>query len=54
VLVNEDTLIGAWRSPLGAGKPLPHAIGWFVQNYNGETVVWQFGTGGKPAHRRWW
>jgi CubicO group peptidase (beta-lactamase class C family) len=50
VLVNEDTLIGAWRPPLdGAGKPLPHAIGWFVQNYNGETVVWQFGTGGETG-----
>jgi len=47
ILLDQDTLIGSWRPPLdGAGKLLPHAIGWFVQNYNGETVVWQFGTGG--------
>jgi hypothetical protein len=24
---------------------LPHGMGWFVQNYNGEKVVWQFGQG---------
>ena len=22
---------------------LPHGYGWFVQTYNGEQVVWQFG-----------
>ena len=25
------------------GQPLPHAYGWFVQTYNGEPIVWQFG-----------
>ena len=25
------------------GKPLPTGLGWFVQTYNGERVVWQFG-----------
>jgi CubicO group peptidase (beta-lactamase class C family) len=30
--------------PTGAsGQPLPHAFGWFAQDYNGERVVWQFG-----------
>jgi CubicO group peptidase (beta-lactamase class C family) len=48
LLLDEDTLVGSWRPPVDAtGKLLPHAIGWFVQNYNGEAVVWQFGTGGE-------
>jgi CubicO group peptidase (beta-lactamase class C family) len=34
----------AWTPPTGAnGEPLPHAYGWFVQPYNGELIVWQFG-----------
>ncbi len=34
----------AWRPAVGAnGQPLPHGLGWFVQSYNGETIVWQFG-----------
>ena len=38
------TLAYAWTPPTGAnGQPLPHAYGWFVQTYNGEPVVWQFG-----------
>jgi CubicO group peptidase (beta-lactamase class C family) len=50
LLLHEDTLVGSWRPPVdGTGKLLPHAIGWFVQNYNGETVVWQFGTGGETG-----
>jgi CubicO group peptidase (beta-lactamase class C family) len=44
VLLTQDTLQSAWRAPLNAsGVPLPHGLGWFVQNYNGEKVVWQFG-----------
>ena len=23
--------------------PLPTGLGWFVQNYHGEPIVWQFG-----------
>jgi CubicO group peptidase (beta-lactamase class C family) len=46
VLISDDTLDEAWRTPVGsAGAPLPHGIGWFVQNYHGEKVVWQFGEG---------
>ncbi len=34
----------AWTPPTDAsGNPLPHAYGWFVQNYNGGRIVWQFG-----------
>ena len=25
------------------GRRLPHGLGWFVQSYNGEMIVWQFG-----------
>ena len=38
VLLEEDTLSAAW-SPAGG----PTGLGWFVQRYNGETVVWHFG-----------
>jgi CubicO group peptidase (beta-lactamase class C family) len=46
VLLRADTLAVAWRAPLGRdGQRLPHGLGWFVQSYNGETIVWQFGAG---------
>jgi CubicO group peptidase (beta-lactamase class C family) len=36
----------AWTAPVGRdGRRLPHGLGWFVQSYSGETVVWQFGLG---------
>ena len=39
-----ETLAAAWAPPIGAtGQPLPHGLGWFVQVYNGETIVWQYG-----------
>jgi CubicO group peptidase (beta-lactamase class C family) len=44
VLLRPETLAAARRPPLDAnGRPLPHSLGWFVQTYRGETVVWQFG-----------
>jgi CubicO group peptidase (beta-lactamase class C family) len=44
VLVRDDTLAGAWRTSTGLNRlALPHGLGWFVQSYNGEPVVWQFG-----------
>ena len=50
ILLDEGTLVDSWRPPVDrTGKSLPHAIGWFVQNYNGEPVVWQFGTGGEAG-----
>ncbi len=38
VLLSQDTLSAAW-SPAGG----PTGLGWFVQRYNNETVVWHFG-----------
>ena len=43
ILLNRATLEHAWSVPTANGVPLPHGIGWFVQTYNGEKVVWQFG-----------
>ena len=33
---------------MGRDRMLPTGLGWFVQNYNAEAIVWQFGvmTGG--------
>ena len=46
ILVRAETLALAWNPPLDAsGDPLPHGLGWFVQSYNGEPIVWQFGVG---------
>ena len=43
ILLDHGTLEDAWSAPTAHGVPLPHGIGWFVQTYNGEKVVWQFG-----------
>lgn len=43
ILLEPQTLEHAWSTPSVNGVPLPHGIGWFVQTYNGEKVVWQFG-----------
>lgn len=46
VVMRSDTLTAAWTPPVGAnGASLPHGEGWFVQGYNGEPIVWQFGEG---------
>lgn len=45
ILLRGDTLTAAWTPPVGGnGLALPHGIGWFVQSYNGELIVWQFGS----------
>jgi CubicO group peptidase (beta-lactamase class C family) len=50
LLVQPETLADAWRAPVDAiGRALPHGLGWFVQSYNGDPVIWQFGTGGDTA-----
>lgn len=43
-LLLPDTLNVMW-APASArnGAPLPTGLGWFVQSYNGERLVWQFG-----------
>ena len=44
LLLRPETLATAWLAPLGANRqPLPHGLGWFVENYKGEAIVWQFG-----------
>lgn len=43
ILLESATLDHAWNPPATDSVPLPHGIGWFVQTYNGEKVVWQFG-----------
>jgi CubicO group peptidase (beta-lactamase class C family) len=43
-IMRPETLALAWRPATNAaGQALPHGLGWFVQSYNGEPVVWQFG-----------
>jgi CubicO group peptidase (beta-lactamase class C family) len=43
-ILHPGTLEAAWSPPAGPdGLPLPHGLGWFVQYYNGEKVVWQYG-----------
>lgn len=44
-LLAPEMLALAWSTPAGGSptQPLPHGLGWFVQLYNGEPVVWQFG-----------
>jgi CubicO group peptidase (beta-lactamase class C family) len=43
-LLLPDTLNAAWTPAIGRnGVPLPTGLGWFVQSYNGERLVWMFG-----------
>lgn len=44
VLLKPDTLALAWTNPLAPdGRPLPSGMGWFVQTYQGQKVLWHFG-----------
>jgi CubicO group peptidase (beta-lactamase class C family) len=38
-----ETLQQAWSNATHNGQPTPFGLGWFVQNYNGEKLVWHFG-----------
>jgi CubicO group peptidase (beta-lactamase class C family) len=43
-VLQPESLAVAWTPPVDAnGQRLPHGLGWFVQSYNGERIVWQFG-----------
>lgn len=45
VLLLDTTLQLAWTPAIGrGGAPLPTGLGWFVQSYRGEPVVWHFGS----------
>ena len=44
VLLSEETLGVAWSNATSAEQTtLPTGLGWFVQSYKGEPVVWHFG-----------
>jgi CubicO group peptidase (beta-lactamase class C family) len=44
LLLLDETLGQAWQPVTGySGTPLPTGVGWFVQSYNGQRVVWHFG-----------
>jgi hypothetical protein len=50
VILETETLAIAWRAPPDrTGRPLPHGAGWFVQAYNGQAVVWQYGVAGSGS-----
>ena len=43
-LIGQDLRAAAWTNvTTSAGAPLPTGLGWFVQTYNGERLIWQFG-----------
>jgi CubicO group peptidase (beta-lactamase class C family) len=44
ILLRGDTLNIAWTPPFRVNGALPHGMGWFVQSYKGELVIWQFGS----------
>jgi hypothetical protein len=39
VLLHRESMATMWSNQSG----MPTGLGWFVQNYNGQKVVWQFG-----------
>lgn len=53
LLLDAETLEAMWTPPMpiapadlpstGAVVPMPHGLGWFVQTYQGQKIVWQFG-----------
>ena len=50
LLLLPDTRALAWSAPSGPdGLGLPHGLGWFVQTYREQPVVWQFGYGANAS-----
>jgi len=43
VLLEASTRNLAWTQALSGSVPLPTGLGWFVQGYNGQPIIWQFG-----------
>jgi CubicO group peptidase (beta-lactamase class C family) len=44
VMLQPETLAAAWRPAAGRdGTPSPMGLGWFVQFYRGQRIVWHFG-----------
>ncbi len=45
ILLHRDTMAAMWsNSPAASGAAMPTGLGWFVQDYNGQRVYWQFGS----------
>jgi CubicO group peptidase (beta-lactamase class C family) len=42
-LIDGPTLQTSWTQAQVQGRAVPTGLGWFVQNYNGEPLVWSFG-----------
>jgi CubicO group peptidase (beta-lactamase class C family) len=43
-LLREETRLAAWTNATGADQTtLPTGLGWFVQTYRNERIVWHFG-----------
>jgi CubicO group peptidase (beta-lactamase class C family) len=42
-LLAPATRSAAWTQAFAGATPLPTGLGWFVQSYHGEPIVWQFG-----------
>lgn len=43
VHLRADSLALSWTNATQNGLPTPFGLGWFVQTYNGEKLVWHFG-----------
>jgi hypothetical protein len=45
LLLREETLAVAWSNTANAERSavFPTGLGWFVQSYKGEPIVWHFG-----------
>jgi len=44
LLLLDDTRANAWSPAIAIdGTPMPTGLGWYVQQYRGEQVVWQYG-----------
>ena len=43
LIIGRSSLAASWTRANSSGTTLPTGLGWFVQGYNGETLVWQFG-----------
>jgi CubicO group peptidase (beta-lactamase class C family) len=42
-LLQRATRTAAWTQATSSGAAVPTGLGWFVQNYNNQPIVWQFG-----------
>jgi CubicO group peptidase (beta-lactamase class C family) len=43
VLLTPESLAASWTNGAANNVPLPTGLGWFVQTYQGERIVWHFG-----------